>query len=168
VSGKLLETLNLYFDEFELGDRFRTASRTISEQDVETFAELTGDLNPLHLDEEFARATRFGDRVVHGMLTLSVTGGLRYPLNGDRLVCLYGIERIRMVRPVRIGDSVRVEGEVGSLTPKDAGGVVTFAEEVINQDDQRVSIFERSALCLRDPASAATFLRRTHGAKKTL
>ena len=80
------------------------------------------------MNEEFARATRFGGRVVHGMLTLSVTGGLRYPLNGDRLVCLYGIERIRMVRPVRIGDSVRVEGEVASLVPKDAGGVVTFAD----------------------------------------
>ena len=156
MSGRLLETLNLYFDGFELGDRFTTASRAISERDVETFAQLTGDLNPLHLDEEFARATRFGDRVVHGMLTLSVTGGLRYPLNGDRLVCLYGIEKIRMVRPVRIGDSVRVEGEVASLTPKDAGGVVTFAEEVINQHDERVSIFERSALYRREPTPAAS------------
>lgn len=151
MSGRLLETLNLYFDEFELGDRFATASRTISEKDVNAFAELTGDHNPLHLDADYARATRFGDRVVHGMLTLSVTGGLRYPLNGDRLVCLYGIERIRMVRPVRIGDSVRVEGEVAGLTPKDAGGVVTFAEEVLNQNDERVSIFERSALYRRAP-----------------
>ncbi|MGI9658309.1 MAG: MaoC family dehydratase [Gaiellaceae bacterium] len=153
MSGRLLETLNLFYDEFKLGDRFVTGSRTISDSDVETFAKLTGDHNPLHLDENFAKATRFGHRVVHGMLTLSVTGGLRYPLNGDRLVCLYGIERIRMVRPVRIGDAVRVEGEVAALTPKDAGGVVTFAEEIMNQNDERVSIFERSALYRRGPVA---------------
>ena len=154
MSGRLLDTLNLYFDEFELGDRFATGSREISEADVVEFAVLTGDHNPLHLDEEFAAATRFGERVVHGMLTLSVTGGLRYPLNGDRLVCLYGIDKIRMVRPVLIGDAVRVEGEVTALTPKDAGGVVTFAEEVLNQNDERVSIFERSALYRRTPRAS--------------
>jgi oxepin-CoA hydrolase/3-oxo-5,6-dehydrosuberyl-CoA semialdehyde dehydrogenase len=152
VSARQLDTLNLYFDDFELGDRFTTDARAISEQDVKAFAELTGDHNPLHLDEEFARATRFGDRVVHGMLTLSVTGGLRYPLNGDRLVCLYGIDRIRMVRPVRIGDAVHVEGEVTQLTPKDAGGVVTFTEEVFNQEGERVAILDRSALYRRSPA----------------
>lgn len=155
MSGRLLETLNLFFDEFTLGDRFVTASRTISDDDVQTFARLSGDYNPLHLDEDFAKATRFGHRVVHGMLTLSVTGGLRHPLNGDRLVCLYGIERIRMVRPVRINDSIRVEGEVTALTPKDAGGVVTFAEEVINQNGERVSIFERSALYRREPTATS-------------
>lgn len=155
MSSQLLDTLNLYFDEFALGDRFVTAARTISEEDVEAFAELTGDHNPLHLDPEFARTTRFGDRVVHGMLTLSVTGGLRHPLNGDKLVCLYGIEHIRMVRPVRIGDAVRVEGEVTTLTPKDAGGVVTFAEEVINQHDERVALFERSVLYRRAPGPAS-------------
>ncbi len=151
MSGRVLDTLNLYFDEFQLGDRFETDSRAISLADVAEFAELTGDHNPLHLDEEFAAATRFGQRVVHGMLTLSVIGGLRYPLNGDRLVCLYGIDKIRMVRPVLIGDAVRVEGEVAALTPKDAGGVVTFAEEVVNQRGERVSIFERSALYRRQP-----------------
>lgn len=154
MSGRQLHTLNLWFEEFELGDRFRTPARTISERDVEQFAELTGDHNPLHLDEEFAQTTRFGDRVVHGMLTLSVTGGLRHPLNGDRLVCLYGIDRIRMTRPVRIGDAVHVEGEVTQLTPKDAGGVVTFTEEIFNQDSERVSIFERSALYRRGPSLA--------------
>lgn len=154
MSGRLLDTLNLYFDEFGLGDRFVTESRTISLADVEQFAQLTGDFNPLHLDEEFARTTRFGERVVHGMLTLSITGGLRYPLNGDRLVCLYGLEQIRMVRPVLIGDAVRVEGQVSALTPKDGGGVVTFAEEVVNQSGERVSIFERSALYKRRPAAA--------------
>ena len=124
----------------------------ISERDVQTFAELTGDHNLLHLDVDFARQSRFGDRIVHGMLTLSVTGGLRHPLNGDRLVCLYGIDHIRMVRPVRIDDAVRVEGEVKSLTPKDAGGVVTFAEEIINQKNERVALFERSALYRGTPA----------------
>ena len=152
MTARLLETLDLWFDEFELGDRFRTEARSISQSDVTAFAELTGDLNPLHLDEEFAQATRFGEPIVHGMLTLSVTGGLRYPLNGDRLVCLYGIDRIRMTRPVRIGDAVHLEGEVTELTPRDAGGVVTFMEEVYNQNGERVSIFERAALYRRAPA----------------
>lgn len=149
MTERVLDTLNLYFDEFRLGDRFTTESRTITCDDVRAFAELTGDLNPLHLDDEFARTTRFGERIVHGMLTLSVTGGLRYPLNGDRLVCLVGIERICMVRPVHMDDEIRVEGEVVDLSPRDAGGIVTFSEEVVNGRDQRVATFDRSVLYRR-------------------
>lgn len=150
--GRLLDTLDLWFDEFALGDRFETAGRTITEQDVLDFARLSGDHNPLHVDEEFARTTRFGQRIVHGFLTLSVTGGLRYPMCGDRLVALYGLDRIRMTRPTLIGDTVHVEGVVVRLTPKDAGGVVSFEEEIVNQRGERVAIFERSALYRRRPA----------------
>ena len=136
----------MYFSEFAIGDYFATNSRTIFEDDVQKFAELTGDFNPLHLDESFARTTRFNNRVVHGMLTLSIASGLRHPISGNRLICLYGIDHIRMTRPVHIGDTIRVEGTVSNLTPKDASGVVTFSEEVLNQHNERVSIFERSAL----------------------
>ena len=84
-------------------------------------------------------------------------GGLRYPLNGDRLVCLYGIDRIRMTRPVRMDDTVHLEGEVTDLSPRDAGGVVTFSEEIYNQDGERVSIYERAALYRRAPAGPASW-----------
>jgi acyl dehydratase len=151
MTGRQLDTLNLWFDEFRLGDRFSTGERTIEERDVLEFARLTGDLNPLHMDEAFARTTRFGRPIVNGILTLAITGGLRHPLSGDRLVALYGLDRLRVPRPTLIGDTLRVEGEVVRLTPRDAGGVVTFEEEVLNQRDERVALFERSALYRRRP-----------------
>jgi len=152
MSERLLDTLNLYFDEFRLGDRFITASRVVTDADVREFAELTGDFNPLHIDDKFASSTRFGQRVVHGMLTLSITGGLRFPLNGDRLICLYGIDGIRMTQPVAVGETLRLEGEVTNLSPRDAGGVVTFAERVLNGQNEPAAVFERSALYRRSPS----------------
>ena len=65
----------MYFEDFEVGARFVTAGRTVTESDVMSFAGLSGDMNPLHVDREFARGTAFGEPVAHGLLVLSIAAG---------------------------------------------------------------------------------------------
>lgn len=73
--------MGLYLEEFELNVTRRTRGRTIGEGDVSLFAGLVGDYNPLHVDEEFCKETKFGGRIAHGPLSLSVAIGLMSQLN---------------------------------------------------------------------------------------
>ncbi len=90
-------------------------SKKISEVDVELFGLISGDLNPVHFDEEFASKTKFGGRVVHGMLTTSFVSAAVARLTGI-VVLLETYFRYRA--PVRIGDEVRVEGTVAEVDEK--------------------------------------------------
>lgn len=95
------------------------STRTVTQADVEAFADLSGDHNPLHLDEEFARQTRFGERIVHGMFTaslLSAALGTRLPGMGS----IYLSQTLSFRRPVRLGDTVTVVVEVVELIEKGA------------------------------------------------
>lgn len=98
------------FEEFRVGDT-GTATRTFTPEDVETFARLTGDFYPLHLDESFAAQTRFGRPVVHGMLTAALLSAA----NADLLQLPGGIsieQSIRFLRPVFPGDTITATSEV--------------------------------------------------------
>jgi len=66
------------FREFEIGQKFTTAARTITEADIVSFAGLSGDYNPMHIDEEFARGSVFGERIAHGLLAVSAVSGFLY------------------------------------------------------------------------------------------
>lgn len=90
-------------------------SKKISEVDVELFGLISGDLNPVHFDEEFASKTKFGGRVVHGMLTTSFVSAAVARLTG--IVVLLETY-FRYKAPVRIGDEVRVEGTVAEVDEK--------------------------------------------------
>ncbi|MDR7484500.1 MAG: MaoC family dehydratase [Armatimonadota bacterium] len=88
-----------------------TVAKTITEEDIQTFARLTGDFNPLHTDEAFARRTRFGGRIAHGMLTaglISAVLGMRLPGPGG----IYVSQSLRFRRPVRAGDHLTATAEV--------------------------------------------------------
>jgi 3-hydroxybutyryl-CoA dehydratase len=90
--------------------------KAISEADIRLFAELTGDHNPLHLDDEFAKQTRFGGRIAHGMLgagLISAVLGTKLPGAGG----VYLSQNLRFVRPVRIGDEITAEAEVAEWNP---------------------------------------------------
>jgi 3-hydroxybutyryl-CoA dehydratase len=94
-------------------------TRHISESDVFAFAHLSGDHNPLHLDEDFARQTRFEGRIVHGMFTASLlSGALGTRLPG--MGAIYLSQTLNFRRPVRIGDTVTVVIEVLELIEKGA------------------------------------------------
>ncbi|HSC81408.1 MAG TPA: MaoC family dehydratase [Chitinolyticbacter sp.] len=91
--------------------------KTLTETDVVLFAGLTGDNNPMHIDAEFAAETRFGARVVHGMLTASMLSsviGMKLPGPG----CIYMSQSLRFLKPVHIGETVSATAEVVELFPE--------------------------------------------------
>ena len=126
------------FDGIREGDRFATRGRTITEADVVWFAAMTGDGHPQHTDAEWAARSRFGERIAHGLLVLSYAGGL-VPLDPERVVALRGLDGVVFKQPVRIGDTVRVEGEVAAKRELDAEhGLVTCRWRVVNQRERLV------------------------------
>ena len=93
-----------------------SATRTVVEEDIIKFAEVSGDHNPLHLDEAFAASTKFEGRVAHGMLTASFISALlgnQFPGPG----CIYRSQTLKFKAPVRIGDTVTVEVTLTGLRP---------------------------------------------------
>ena len=100
-------------EDFEPGQR-ASFRKTFSEDDIRRFIEITGDTNPLHVDEEFAASTRFGGRILHGMLTaslLSTMVGMLLPGTG----AIYRSQTIRFLLPVRPGDTVTAHFVVRSV-----------------------------------------------------
>ena len=115
----MADTLSRDFDALEVGGRFRTRGRTITESDLVAFSALTGDHHPLHTDAEWAAESEFNGRIAHGMLLLSYSVGL-VPLDPEHVLALRGFERVAFKRPVRIGDTIHVEGELESKKELDA------------------------------------------------
>ncbi len=131
----------LTFDQLNVGDKFVSPGRTVTEADVVTFAGLSADFNPLHTDAEFARNTPFGERVAHGMLVAAIGTGL-----GNQMGVLEGTtlalmeQAIRYKAPVKFGDTVHMELIVKEKreSSKPGRGVVIFDAPVINQSGQTV------------------------------
>jgi acyl dehydratase len=131
-----------YFEDMTLGRQWVTQSRTITEADVVAFAGLSGDFNPLHVDETFAAAGPFGRRVVHGLLVLSVATGLRQQ-SGVFAGVVRAFAEVRkwtFQRPVFIGDTVTVVTTVLSTreTSRPGQGVVEQRVDVVNQNGEIV------------------------------
>jgi acyl dehydratase len=129
----------LCFEDVEVGFRFETPRRTVTEADLVAFAGVSGDYNPLHTDAIFAADTIYGERIAHGALVLSLATGLRQRVGlfDGTLMGLLEIRRWRFVAPVRIGDTIRVVNEVRELRPtsKPDRGIMVQRIEVMNQDD---------------------------------
>ncbi len=101
---------NYTFDEITIGQS-DSYSKTVTEQDIQMFAAVSGDVNPLHLDAEFAAGTRFGERIAHGMLTASfVSAALAMKLPGPG--CIFMEQSLKFRLPVKIGDQITVKLEV--------------------------------------------------------
>lgn len=132
----------LHFEDFEVGATFTTAGRTVTESDVMTFAGLSGDMNPLHVDREFARETPFGEPVAHGLLVLSIAAGLgvQTGIYSGTNLALLGVEEWRFVGAVKFGDTIRMESTVLETrrTSKGDRGVVRMGQKVFNQRDEVV------------------------------
>ncbi|MEQ1504813.1 MAG: MaoC/PaaZ C-terminal domain-containing protein [Myxococcota bacterium] len=127
-----------YFSEFEVGQVFESPGRTVTEADVVSFAGLSGDYNPLHVDAVFAAKTPFGQRVAHGMLAASISTGLGQLLGifeGTTLALM--AQTFEYKAPVLFGDTIHLRLTVESVTPSSKGGkgVVLFRSDVVKQDD---------------------------------
>lgn len=138
----------LYFEEFEIGATMRTRGRTITEADLVQFAGLTGDYNPMHTDAEYSKNSFMGQRVAHGMLTISYAVGQAYQLGIlERTVLGFRGLEMKFSTPVYIGDTIHAELKV--TEKKEAarlgGGVVTLEIKIKKQDD---SIAQKGTLTL--------------------
>ncbi len=119
---------------FKVGDA-TTRTRTITDEDIRAFAELSGDHNPVHLDDEYAAGTRFGRRVAHGMLAASlVSATLANDLPGRGSVYLG--QTLRFVAPVFPGDTVTARVEVTKV--REDKPIVTLETVCTNQSGERL------------------------------
>ncbi len=144
--------MGLYYEDFREGDIYKSRGRTVTEADVVNFAGISGDFNPLHTDEEFARNTIFGKRIAHGMLGLTVSTGLSQSLGilDDTILAFLSLEW-NFRAPVYIGDTLHLEQEVQSRreTSKPDRGLVVFAARLVNQSGETVQEGARTVLVRR-------------------
>ena len=130
-----------FFDDFASGVTHCTAARTITEADIVNFAGLSGDFNPLHTDESFARETPFGTRIAHGMLVAAVATGLANQsglFEGTTIALLS--QTIRYQGATRPGDTIRLELSVQEKkeSKKPDRGIISFHTVVLNQKDEAI------------------------------
>jgi acyl dehydratase len=128
------------FEDFEPGQKVKSAGRTISEHDIASFAGLSGDFNQIHTDAEFARNTAFGQRVAHGLLGLAIASGLAVQTGilGPNVIAFREVGEWKFIKPVFIGDTIHVELEVTETKaiPRLGGGSVTLSVHVNNQSNE--------------------------------
>lgn len=153
MSDESVRPRGRYFEEFAVGDQVTSQGRTITEADIVTFAGLSGDYNPVHMDAEFAKSDLFGERIAHGLLVLSIASGLAWQLGfmagtADAFLSLDW----KFSEPTKIGDTLKVSAKVAQKRemPGSSGGMVVFNVEVTNQRNEVVqrgkwSVLVRSA-----------------------
>ncbi len=125
-----------YFEELTVGECFESPRRTITEADLTMFAGFSGDFNPLHTDEEFARNTAFKTRILHGPAGLAIATGLesRLGLKDGTAIAMLGLTW-EFRAPIKVHDTIHVVERVSEKreTSKPDRGIVTFAVELVNE-----------------------------------
>ena len=132
------------FGELELGKTLNTAAREVTLEDIQHFANFTGDTFYAHMDEEAAAANPlFGGRVAHGYLLLSFAAGLFVDPPPGPVLANYGLDNLRFLKPVRPGDSIKVALTAKSKSLRNAQyGEVRWDVSVTNQNDEPVAAYE--------------------------
>lgn len=132
----------LRYAQWEIGKPYETASRTVTEADIVMFAGLSGDFNPLHTDETYAKNTVHGGRIAHGALTFAITTGLinQSGITDGTVVGFLGVD-IQWTAAVKPGDTLRAVATPVSkrLTKNGERGIVDLAVGVLRQDGTVVS-----------------------------
>jgi acyl dehydratase len=141
----------LWFEQLSEGLVVHHAlTRTVTEADNTFFSALTMNPQPLHLDEEFARASEFGARLVNSLFTLGLLVGMTvYETTLGTTIANLGFEEVAFPRPVFVGDTIWAETEVISArrsSSRPEAGVVTFEHRGLNQRDELVARCRRVAL----------------------
>jgi acyl dehydratase len=135
-----------HLEAFKVGDKSVSPGRTVAEADIVMFAGISGDWNELHTNAEYMKKSSFGQRIAHGMLTLSIASGLALRARQNlEVLAFLGMENVRFLAPVFIGDTIRVESEVLEARPSKSRpetGVLKFRNTVKNQRDEAVATWE--------------------------
>ncbi|MFX1605929.1 MAG: MaoC family dehydratase [Promethearchaeota archaeon] len=122
------------YKDIKIGDSAEV-THTFTEQDIQTFGDLSGDYNPLHFNEEWAKQTMFGSRIAHGILTAALVSnaiGMKLPGTGT----IYLSQQMRFHRPVRINDTITAKVEV--IEKNDENERITLQTVCTNQEDKVV------------------------------
>jgi acyl dehydratase len=146
----------LFYEDFAAGQVYAGQSRTLDETAYKLFASVTGDAHPIHYDRDYASKTRFGERVAHGLLLMSITALGATPLSGrleSSMVALVEQDG-RFLKPVLIGETVSTEFEVQEKRDLSAPahGLVRFAVRVRNAAGEVVLAGHHSYLIKRRSA----------------
>ncbi|MBT4203201.1 MaoC/PaaZ C-terminal domain-containing protein [Hyphomicrobiales bacterium] len=132
----------LYWEEWEIGNEYISPSRTVTETDIINFAGVSGDYNPLHMDEEYCKKTQFGTRIAHGPLIYSIAAGLLFQLHlyDDTLIAFLGFDSLKFTKHVIAGDTITAKINVIEKreTSRPDRGVMKRSLKVFNQRDEMV------------------------------
>jgi len=136
----------LYLEEFEVGKTYYSPARTVTEADVVNFAGLSGDYNPLHTDEEFAKQNLFGTRIAHGALGFVISTGLSNQMGIYEGTTIAFLEcTVKYPAPLKIGDTVHVEITVTETThsSKPGKGILKQSLKLVNQEGTAVCVSDQ-------------------------
>jgi len=147
----------MYWEEWEIGAEFESPARTVTEADIVMFAGLSGDYNPLHVNEEYCKTTIFGTRIAHGPLVYAITAGLLFQLHlyDDTLIAFLGFENLKFTGPVKAGDTIHAKIKVLEKreTSRPDRGVMKRELRVFNQRGEVVQEAIQNFLLKREPTS---------------
>jgi len=148
-----------HFEDLVIGDTLLTARRTVTEADIANFACLSGDNFYVHVDKIGAAQSLFGERIAHGYFVVSAAAGLFVDAGVGPVIANYGMENLRFIEPVKIGDTIQVRltckkkiKKPQKLAEDKPNGVVEWDVQVFNQDDTAVALY-----------SILTLVERRHG-----
>lgn len=148
-----------YFEDFEVGQVFESGGRTITETDLTFFSMLSGDWNPVHADAEYAKTTRFGERVVHGALGIAVSTGMLHELGifHDSVIAMLGFRNWNFLKPLLVNNTIRLRLTITDVSPGKSGnsGKVGRRFELLNENNEVVQEGESDVLVLTKQGAEA-------------
>ncbi len=146
-----------YFEDFRTGQTFESGGRTITETDLTMFSMISGDWNPIHADMEFSKSTRYGQRVVHGVLGIAVSTGMMHEMGifHDSVIAMLGYRNWNFRAPLLVNDTIHLKLSILSTTLGKSGknGKISRRFELINQRGEIVQEGEGDVLVLTREAS---------------
>lgn len=148
-------SLTHYFEDFQVGQKFKSYGRTITEADLAMFCALVGYHTPMFIDEHYAKSTRFGGRIVPGSLTASYSTASIEILFRESIVAHLSNREARFLAPVRPGDTITTHVEV--IGKEDKGkphGMISFRDTVTNQEGTVVYTVEKTTLVAKKNAAS--------------
>jgi oxepin-CoA hydrolase / 3-oxo-5,6-dehydrosuberyl-CoA semialdehyde dehydrogenase len=142
-----------HLEDLRLGDSIVAGPRTVTLEDIEHFAEFTGDIFYAHMDEEAALANPFfKGRVAHGYLVIAFAAGLFVDPSPGPVLANYGIDSLRFVTPVHPGDELTITLTAKQIRPRKAYGEVSWDADLTNQDGVTVAKYDVLTMVARRPA----------------
>lgn len=144
-----------YFEDFTVGEVLLTGRRTMTSTDIVNFACLSGDFNDVHTNFEYCKTTPFGEPIAHGPLVFALMAGLHYAsgINDGTLIALMGIDKWRMLVPVKHGDTLHSRTVVmgKTETSKPDRGIVHLKRSFVNHRNEVVQEMEVTLMYRRRP-----------------